>query len=40
MEGGLEIDKEQAALAVKSLHSVFKLDSDVKADVKGDLPNI
>ncbi len=34
------VDKEQAALAVKSLHSVFKLDSDVKADVKGDLPNI
>ena len=34
------VDKEQAPLAVKALHSVFKLDSDDVADVKGDLPDV
>ena len=34
------VDKEQAPLAVKALHTVFKLDSDDVADVKGDLPDV
>lgn len=34
------VDKDQAQKAVKALHSVFELESDIEAEVKGDLPNI
>ena len=34
------VDKSQANEAVAALHSVFGLDSNCIADVKGDLPNI
>ena len=34
------VDKDQAPLAVKALHTVFNLDSDAVADVKGDLPDV
>ena len=34
------VDKEQAPLAVKALHTVFNLDCDDVADVKGDLPDV
>jgi len=34
------VDKEKANDAVQALHTVFGLDSDEIADVKGDLPNI
>ena len=34
------IDRERANEAVQALHSVFELDSDEIADVKGDLPNV
>ena len=34
------VDMEKADEAVQVLHSVFGLDSDEIADVKGDLPNI
>lgn len=33
------VQKEDADSAVKALHSVFELDSDIDAVVKGDLPN-
>lgn len=32
------VDKEDAQTAVKALHSIFKLDSEEIAEVKGDLP--
>ena len=34
------VDKEKANDAVKALHTVFGLDSEEIADVKGDLPNV
>ena len=34
------VDKEDAKRAVQSLHKVFELESDVVAEVKGDLPNV
>ena len=34
------VNKDQASKAVKALHSVFQLDSNDIADVKGDLPNV
>jgi aspartate kinase len=34
------VDKEDAQKAVKALHEEFGLESDVVADVKGDLPNV
>lgn len=34
------VDKEQAASAVAALHTVFGLDSNEIAEVKGDLPNV
>lgn len=34
------VDKEDAVRSVKALHDVFELDSDIIAEVKGDLPNI
>ncbi len=34
------VDKDRANDAVEALHTVFGLDSDQIADVKGDLPNI
>ena len=34
------IDAERANEAITALHSVFGLDSDEIADVKGDLPNV
>ena len=34
------VDKDKAADAVAALHTVFNLDSNEVADVKGDLPNI
>ena len=34
------VDKEDAKCAVQSLHKVFELESDVVAEVKGDLPNV
>ena len=34
------VDQSRANDAVKALHSVFGLDSDEIAEVKGDLPNV
>lgn len=34
------VDKADAQKAVKALHTVFDLESDVVADVKGDLPDV
>lgn len=34
------VDKEDAKRAVQALHKVFELESDVVAEVKGDLPNL
>jgi aspartate kinase len=34
------VEKNDAKRSLKALHTVFKLDSDVVADVKGDLPNM
>ena len=34
------VDKEDARRAVQSLHKVFELESDVIAEVKGDLPDV
>ena len=34
------VDKSDAQKAVKALHTVFNLESDVIADVKGDLPDV
>ena len=34
------VDKEDAKRAVQALHKVFELESDVVAEVKGDLPNV
>lgn len=34
------VDKEDAKRAVQSLHKVFELESDVIAEVKGDLPDV
>jgi aspartate kinase len=34
------VDQTQASEAVEALHSVFGLDSDVVAEVKGDLPEV
>ena len=34
------VDKSQSNDAVEALHKVFGLDSNIRADVKGDLPNI
>lgn len=34
------VEKEDAKKAVKSLHDVFGLNSDITADVKGDLPDV
>lgn len=34
------VNKEDAKRAVQALHSVFELESDVEAEVKGDLPNV
>ena len=31
--------KEKAKDAIRALHKAFSLDSDVVAEVKGDLPN-
>jgi aspartate kinase len=34
------VDKKDAQKAIKALHEVFELASDVVAEVKGDLPNV
>ena len=34
------VDKEDAKRAVQALHKVFELESDIVAEVKGDLPNV
>lgn len=34
------VEKSDAEKSLKALHKVFELDSDVIADVKGDLPNV
>jgi len=34
------VEKEDAERSVKALHTVFELESDVEADVKGDLPDL
>ena len=34
------VDKDNAKRAVQALHTVFELESDVVAEVKGDLPNV
>ena len=34
------VDKQDAQKALKALHTVFDLESDVVADVKGDLPDV
>ncbi len=34
------VKKEEAARSLKALHTVFDLDSNIVAEVKGDLPNI
>lgn len=34
------VDKQDAQKALKALHTVFELESDVVADVKGDLPDV
>lgn len=34
------VEKEDAKKAVKALHDVFGLNSDITADVKGDLPDV
>lgn len=34
------VDKDRANEAVEALHTIFNLDSDAIAEVKGDLPNI
>ena len=34
------VEKKNAQEAIKALHSAFKLDSNVIAEVKGDLPNV
>jgi len=34
------VAKEDATKSIKALHSIFDLDSDITADVKGDLPDL
>lgn len=34
------VEKDDAAIALKALHSIFDLDSNEIADVKGDLPDV
>lgn len=34
------VNKEDAKRALQALHEVFELESDVEAEVKGDLPNV
>lgn len=34
------VSKEDSERSLKALHNIFELDSDVIADVKGDLPNV
>lgn len=34
------VDRDDAQRAVQALHKVFELESDVEAEVKGDLPNV
>ena len=34
------VDKIDAQKALKALHTVFDLESDIVADVKGDLPDV